>query len=863
MTNRVNNIPKKTLLAVCCALIYSNYTLAEEVVEYDSAFLMGSGATTIDVSRYTEGNPTPPGIYNVSVFVNDKAVSNLTLPFIDVGTQSAAACLTAKNLAQLHIRQPDNSVVLARRDSEDGDCLDIAKSFDQAHVRFDGGEQRLDVTVPQAFVVKGYDGYVDPSLWESGINAGMLSYSINAYHSEYSSTSNDSMYASFNSGINVGAWHLRARGNYSWDKNGESSFDFQNRYLQRDIPALRSQLIVGEAYTTGETFDSVNVRGARLYSDSRMLPSSQANYAPIIRGVANTNAKVTITQGGYKIYETTVPPGAFIIDDISPSGYGSELLVTIEEADGSKRTFTQPFSSVVQMQRPGVGRWDLSVGQVIDDNLQHEPNLAQVSYYYGFNNFFTGYSGVQVTDNNYIAGLLGVGVNTSVGAFAVDVTHSRTEIPSDKTYQGQSYRVTWNKLIESTDTSVNLAAYRYSTQDYLGLHDALTLIDGANHARDGEKYNTMGSYERMKNQFTISLNQPLKMVDSDWGALYMSTTWTDYWAGGNSRTDYNLGYSKGVSWGSFSMNFQRTWNEYGEKDDSVYFSVSIPLENLLGGYRPKSGFRSLTSQVNSDLNGNHQFNTNLAGGSEDNALSYSVNTTYSMAKESKDITSLGGYMNYDSQYGGFSASASADTDNSRQFSLSAEGGFVLHSGGLTFTNDSFSDADTMVLVKAPGAKGARLNNGNSTVDRWGYGIASSLSPYRENRVELDIDSMEDNVELKSTSAMTVPRSGSIVIAKFETDQRRAAVLTIASNTGKPIPFAAEVFENDVMIGNMGQGGQAYVRGVQEQGVFTIRWYENNQPVECLASYKFPDAPETLPPGSTLFLNNLICQMAKN
>ena len=72
-----------------------------------------------------------------------------------------------------------------------------------------------------------------------------------------------------------------------------------------------------------------------------MLPSSLSSYAPIIRGVANTNAKVTITQGGYKIYETTVHqvPSRLMT---SASGFGSELLVTIEEADGSKRTFTQP-----------------------------------------------------------------------------------------------------------------------------------------------------------------------------------------------------------------------------------------------------------------------------------------------------------------------------------------------------------------------------------------------------------------------------------------------------------------------------------------------------------------------------------------
>ncbi|MBJ5304214.1 fimbria/pilus outer membrane usher protein, partial [Salmonella enterica subsp. enterica serovar London] len=235
-------------------------------------------------------------------------------------------------------------------------------------------------------------------------NAATLSYSLNAYRSEYDNGNNDTFYGAFNSGVNLAGWRFRATGNYNWAKNGGSNLDFQNRYVQRDITALRSQLIMGEAYTTGETFDSVNIRGARLYSDSRMLPSSQASYAPIIRGVANSNARVTITQGGYKIYETTVPPGAFIIDDLSPSGFGSDLIVTIEEADGSRRTFSQPFSSVMQMQRPGVARWDFSIGQMKDDSLRHEPNLIQGSFYYGINNYVTGYAGLQVTDNDYSAG---------------------------------------------------------------------------------------------------------------------------------------------------------------------------------------------------------------------------------------------------------------------------------------------------------------------------------------------------------------------------------------------------------------------------------------------------------------------------
>ncbi|QVP44943.1 outer membrane usher protein [Salmonella enterica subsp. salamae] len=855
-------MPKKTLLAVCCALLYSQPGLTADVVEYDSSFLMGDGAASIDVSRYSDGNPTPVGTYTVKVFVNEKPVASQTIPFIDVGKKNAEACLTPKNLAQLHIKQPEivgEKAVLKRGDEESDDCLNLPALIDQSSVEFDMGDQRLDITVPQAWVNKGYEGYVEPSLWESGIPAALLSYNINGYHNTNNGVDNDSMYAAFNTGVNLGAWRFRANGNYNWDKDNGSNFDFQNRYVQRDLPALRSQLIMGESYTTGETFDSVSIRGVRLYSDSRMLPSQLANYAPVIRGVANTNAKVTVTQSGYKIYEATVPPGPFEINDLSPSGYGSDLIVTIEEADGSKRTFSQPFSSVMQMQKPGVGRWDFSAGEVNDDDIHDKPYLAQGTYYYGLNNYLTAYSGIQGTNNHYLAGLIGVGLNTPFGALALDVTHSRTEIPDDKTYQGQSYRLTWNKLIEPTNTSFNVAAYRYSTQDYLGLNDALQLIDDAKY-NDDDQRDTMDNYARMKNQITLSISQPLQDGETDYGSFYLSGSWTDYWATGDSRSDYTLGYGKGFSWGSMSINLQRTWDEDGEKDDSLYINLSIPLANLLGGEDRRSGFTSLSTQMRTDFNGGHNLSMNSSGNNEDNTLNYSVNTGYTMQKEDKNISDVGGYVSYQSPWGDISASASANNDSNRQYSLSTDGGFILHSGGLTFTNDNFSNSDALVLVKAPGAKGARINGGGSTIDRWGYGASNALSAYRENQVSLDIDTLENDVELKSTSTMLVPRDGAVVFASFETDQGRSAIITMTRNDGKTIPFGAEVFEGNTPIGNMGQGGQAFVRGINDRGELTVRWFENNQPTRCSATYQLPTDQQTVGSGQTLLLNNITCRV---
>ncbi len=106
--------------------------------------------------------------------------------------------------------------------------------------------------------------------------------------------------------------------------------------------------------------------------------------------------------------------------------------------------------------------------------------------------------------------MLGLGLNTSVGAFSFDVTHSNVRIPDDKTYQGQSYRVSLEQVIRRNKYFTEYRAYRYSTQNYLGLNDALTLIDEVKHPEQDLELKSMRNYSRMKNQVTVSINQPLK-----------------------------------------------------------------------------------------------------------------------------------------------------------------------------------------------------------------------------------------------------------------------------------------------------------------------------------------------------------------
>ena len=67
----------------------------------------------------------------------------------------------------------------------------------------------------------------------------------------------------------------------------------------------------------------MSFRGVQLSSDDRMLPDS-LRYARW-SGTASTNARVSVYQRGYLIYETTVAPGAFALDELQTASYGGDL----------------------------------------------------------------------------------------------------------------------------------------------------------------------------------------------------------------------------------------------------------------------------------------------------------------------------------------------------------------------------------------------------------------------------------------------------------------------------------------------------------------------------------------------------------
>src|SRR5699024_425268 len=208
-------------------------------------------------------------------------------------------------------------------------------------------------------------------------------------------------------------------------------------------------LTLGDSYTDGAVFDSFALRGVQLATDDRMLPQSRRGYAPVIRGTADTNAKVTIRQNGVELTETTVAPGPFVIDDLYPTGYGGDIDVTVTEADGRQHRFSVPYASVAQLQRAGITRFGVAVGRMRNATWGDNPRVAQGTIQHGFSNLFTGYAGVQASDG-YAAALIGGALNTRAGAFALDLTQAGVNLPGHRAQTGQSVRLTWSKIVTAT-----------------------------------------------------------------------------------------------------------------------------------------------------------------------------------------------------------------------------------------------------------------------------------------------------------------------------------------------------------------------------------------------------------------------------
>ncbi|MEX5541816.1 fimbria/pilus outer membrane usher protein [Pseudomonas poae] len=777
---------------VALGLSLANSAQGAEQVEFNPAFFADRAAgLQVDISRFNQGNVVLPGSYRADVRLNGQWIGRETVAFAMLpGQEAAQLCLEREALQRFGISLETVTAFST--------CADIATYLPGASSRFDSGENRLELQIPQIYLARQPRGYVDPQHWDNGINAAFVRYNANTFVTQTAGHSLGSSYLGLNTGLNLGDWHLRHNGSYSRTSTA-AGYQSSASYVQRDVSLLRSQLMIGEIYTPGELYDSVRLRGVSLFSDDRMLPDSRTGFAPVVRGVAETNARVSVRQRGVLLDEVSVAPGPFVLNDLFPTGYGGDLQVTVTEADGRTREFIVPFAANANLLRPDASRYSLSAGRLDEIGLHHPPALMQATYQRGQNNLLTGYTGV-VVGEDYRSPLLGAAFNTPLGALSLDLTHSHARLPGHGARQGQSVQLRYSKNFADSGTHFALGAYRYSTEGFLSVSDAARVRDLA---IDGLK---LDSVSRLRDRMDISLNQ---RVGS--GSMYLTGSSQNYWNRTNGNLTFTTGYSG--SWKSlhYTVSAQRTRDLLSEKvDKQVDLTFSLPLGN---GARPPT---LTTTAYHGDQSSGERVSLSGSLG-ERSELNYGLSS--SQARGGGNASSAD--VRYQASHGVMSAGY-GQSDAYRSSAFGITGGIVAHSGGVTFAPEL---GDTLGIVQAPNAQGARVNgNRSAQVDNSGFAVVPHLTPYRQNVVELDPGDLSVDIELKTASQNVAPRAGSVVRLPFEVIGGHAVLISALREDGSVLPFGADVFDEvGATVGIVGQGAKAFVRVAGTRGRLRVTW----------------------------------------
>lgn len=827
-----------------CSLLLAVLTpyvvLADEAenVDFNPSFMTDSQGRLMDVSAFKNGNPLTPGTYRTDIYLNGNWQGRE--PLIITKERAGEAAHFCFNLDDLE-RWGVNLESLPNHDTlalllKDTGCVELSRLAPDIHVDVDMSELRADLTISQAYLKRVSRGYVDPKNWDSGVNAAFLNYNSNLYQSETQGVASTQSYLGVNTGINVNEWRLRHNGSYSYSRSAhgasQSGYQSNSSYVQRDLTGLKSQLTLGQYYTPGELFDSVPFSGVQVSSDDRMLPDSMRGFAPPVRGVADTNAKVSIRQGDSILYETTVAPGPFVIDDLYSTGYSGDLSVTVTEADGRVRSFLVPFASVAQLLRPGTSRFSVTAGKYRDESLGKTPDFIQGTYQLGVSDRWSAFTGSIIAER-YMALQAGVAWSTPWGAMALDVTESQasdlahTHDNIDTTMRGRSYRLTYSKLVDATQTNFTVAAYRFSSEGYLNFSDYAQL-----QSRDS------ASLYRQRSRFQINVNQPL---GSGRGSVYLTGSVQNYWNNEQrSNATYQAGYSNGYNWGSFNLSASRTRDYQRAFETQYMLGFNIPFGRIRSNY--------ISTNVRYTNNGNSNTQVNLGGSAgENNQLNYNV---YGSADKNSggSTTSAGSTVQYRTHGAQLSAGVNTGKDY-KQSNVGVSGSLVAHSGGVTFSSEQ---GETMALIEAKGAAGARVGNtSTAVVDSNGYALVPGLMPYRQNDISIDPKNTDDSVELETTSQMIAPRYGAIARVQYATISGTPVLLHVTRDDGKSLPMGAQVEDSEGNYMTMvGQGGRLFIRTDQNQGQLVIRW-GGKEHQSCRARYVLPKAADPQQRGYTL------------
>ena len=785
---------------------------------------LGLDSRNVDLSIFEKGGQLP-GVYFVDVYLNGEKIDSREMIFNlhhdGANNSFLKGCLIREQLKSYGVKVEDYPALFV-----DSRCASL-EAIPNATEVFLFDALQVNLSIPQVALRPKPEGIAPQSLWNDGINAFRINYRTNVNYSAYKDgkLTDNAKYVQLEPGGNIGAWRLRNMLTWQRQANNNGKWQHAYTYAERGLNSLKSRMTLGDRYTPADIFESVPFRGGMLASDDNMVPYTEREFSPAIRGIARTQARIEVKQNGYLIYSTTVAPGPFELPGISGSSSGSDLEVTVHETDGKPQVFTVFASTPAIALQKGYLKYGIMAGQYRpSDSSINKVAIGQATAIYGLPWGITAFGGLQST-THYQAGAAGIGSSFGrFGALSVDSIHSTGERKKEQGRSGQMWRLRYSNTLPLTGSGVTISN-QYFTPGFSTLSNVLDSYQGnSSTTRQRPQENS-----KRRNRSSVMLSQSL----GRWGYLNLNGAREHYWH--KSKQGKTLTASYGTTWQNINWSINLTRRQYApyyNNDREISLWVSLPLERWV------RGDTQATYRFAKGDNYNTRHETGLNGSSFDKQLRWDVRQK--IVQNGHSPSSAGSLINlnwngtYSTLSGGYSY-----TNEIHQMNAGLAGSVLIHHNGITLGQPA---GQTVALVEAPGAYGTAVSSWPGVkTDYRGYTTLGYLTPYKENTVMLDPTTLPANVETPQTDVRVIPTEGAIIPASFMTRTGGRAAIMLKQRNGSPIPFGAVVSltgqEGDLTsAGIVGENGEVYMTGLPEKGQLQISWGEG---IKCQASYQLP------------------------
>lgn len=780
------------------------YSLANKSygTEFNTHFIDAHDNENIDLTTFESATDSQEGDLFVDVAVNGRRVSRSEHITFLRHNDEVQACIPMGLIQKIGLRE---KVIKEMALWGDDACVDIKGLSDQTSIRLDQEKQELSISIPQSFFLYDDPNWVPPAQWDDGINGVVFDYSINQNIAKPKhGSSNHSTSATGTVGVNVGAWRLRADYQYSRIKANDKSkdeFQWSQAYAFRALPEIASNLVIGDAYLPTDVFETFRYRGIGLYSDEQMLPPGLRGYAPQITGIANTNAKVSISQQGRIIKQVTVPPGPFSIEGLSEAISGV-LDVKIEEEDGSVSEYQVTSATMPFLTRKGKVRYKATAGQIkplFSENVDQNFFAAEASY--GLSNDTSVYGGVIATVSNdeYRALNAGVGKNLNrFGSVTADWTQSTVDLPLEGKRVGNSYRFNYSKRFNTTDSQITFTGYRFSDRNFMSVNRYVDIKSGLDFSN------------QEKNAFVVALFQYLRPLDV---SLNLNAARRTYWDGAKNDS-YNLYVSKAIRAGKLkgtSISFAAQKNKHRDYANNQYsLTMSVPLENR----------RLLSYSANYDNTRKRVENAVTYNG-------YSDGTAWSVGVRGNDVKFSEGVVT-----GSISRSFpqaevqlfGTRSDHYLSAGATVNGSVTVTKHGAALHQRVYKDASRL-MIDSGGVPGVLLNSGSARTNRLGLTAVGNMENFAQSDIYVDVNNLPEDISVSDNVISQTLTKGAIGYAKISATQGDQISARIALPEGGYPPFGVSVIDTVTgqPLGIVGDSGHAYLTGINANSVLTLKW----------------------------------------